>query len=108
MSIGCEEVDHAGPEPHHAHHPSDCASLRDAIGERSSFRRDAPRRVLPRHQPQRAAGYASIVNPVTTYDLHATVLYLLGIDHKRLTFDHDVILRRLTNVHGNVVKAILP
>jgi hypothetical protein len=52
-------------------------------------------------------GYASVVDPVTTYDLHATVLHLLGIDHERLTFYHDGIQRRLTNVHGKVVEAIL-
>jgi hypothetical protein len=52
-------------------------------------------------------GYASVVNPVTTYDLHATVLHLLGIDHQRLTFYHDGIQRRLTNVHGQVVKDLL-
>jgi len=52
-------------------------------------------------------GYASIVNPVTTYDLHATVLHLLGIDHERLTFYHNGIQRRLTNVHGHVVKDVL-
>ena len=52
-------------------------------------------------------GYASVVDPVTTYDLHATVLHLLGIDHERLTFYHDGIRRRLTNVHGRVVRAIL-
>jgi hypothetical protein len=54
-----------------------------------------------------AVGYASVENPVTTYDLHATVLRLLGIDHERLTFYHDGIQRRLTNVHGKVVEAIL-
>ncbi len=59
------------------------------------------------HGATDAVGYSSIVDPVTTYDLHATVLHLLGIDHKRLTFYHDGIQRRLTNVHGNVVKAIL-
>jgi uncharacterized protein (DUF1501 family) len=52
-------------------------------------------------------GYASVVNPVTTYDFHATVLHLLGIDHERLTFYHNGIQRRLTNVHGHVVKDIL-
>ena len=44
---------------------------------------------------------------MTTYDLHATVLHLLGIDHERLTYYHNGIRRRLTNVHGHVVKAIL-
>lgn len=52
-------------------------------------------------------GYASIVNPVSTYDMHATILHLLGIDHERLTFYHDGIQRRLTNVHGHVVKDLL-
>lgn len=51
-------------------------------------------------------GYTAEENPVTTYDLHATVLDLLGIDHSRLTFYHNGIQRRLTNVHGHVVKEI--
>jgi len=51
-------------------------------------------------------GYTAVENPVTTYDLHATVLDLLGIDHSRLTFYHNGIQRRLTNVHGHVVKEI--
>jgi hypothetical protein len=59
------------------------------------------------HGATDAVGYASVVDPVTTYDLHATVLHLLGMDHERLTFYHDGIQRRLTNVHGHVVKAIL-
>ena len=37
------------------------------------------------------------------YDLHATILHLLGIDHERLTFRHNGIDRRLTDVHGQVV-----
>jgi hypothetical protein len=52
-------------------------------------------------------GYASVVDPVTIYDMHATVLHLLGIDHKRLTFYHNGIRRRLTNVHGEVVRGLL-
>ncbi|KAJ3047419.1 hypothetical protein HK102_012922, partial [Quaeritorhiza haematococci] len=43
----------------------------------------------------------------TGYDLHATILHLLGIDHERLTVRHDGIDRRLTDVHGKVVKSIL-
>jgi hypothetical protein len=35
------------------------------------------------------------------------VLHLLGIDHERLTFYHNGIRRRLTDVHGEVVKAVL-
>src|SRR5262245_23484154 len=41
------------------------------------------------------------------YDLHATILHLLGIDHEKLTVRHDGIDRRLTDVHGHVIKDIL-
>ena len=41
------------------------------------------------------------------YDLHATLLHLLGIDHTRLTFRHNGIDRRLTDVHGHVIREIL-
>jgi hypothetical protein len=41
------------------------------------------------------------------YDLHATILHLLGIDHTRLTYRHNGIDRRLTDVHGHVVHEIL-
>lgn len=41
------------------------------------------------------------------YDLHATILHLLGIDHERLTIRHNGIDRRLTDVHGHVVKEVL-
>ena len=47
------------------------------------------------------------VNPTYCYDLHATVLHALGIDHKRLTFRHNGIDRRLTDVHGHVIKKIV-
>ena len=52
-------------------------------------------------------GYRAVENVVTWPDFHATVLHLLGIDHERLTFYHDGIQRRLTNVHGRVVREIL-
>ena len=52
-------------------------------------------------------GYRAVEGAVTVYDLHATILRLLGIDHKRLTFYHNGIQRRLTDVHGEVVEAIL-
>jgi len=41
------------------------------------------------------------------YDLHATILHLLGIDHERLTVRHNGIDRRLTDVHGHVITEIL-
>jgi len=45
--------------------------------------------------------------PIWCYDLHATVLHLLGIDHTRLTFRHNGLDRRLTDVHGEILKTIL-
>ncbi len=41
------------------------------------------------------------------YDLHATILHLLGIDHEKLTFRHNGSNRRLTDVHGEVIDDIL-
>jgi hypothetical protein len=52
-------------------------------------------------------GYNVAENPVSVYDLHATVLQLLGLDHKRLTYYHNGIQRRLTDVHGEVIGGIL-
>ena len=46
-------------------------------------------------------------SPVTVHDFHATSLHLLGLDHERLTFYHNGINRRLTDVHGHVVQGIL-
>ena len=43
----------------------------------------------------------------TNHDFHATILHLLGIDHEKLTIRHGGIDRRLTNVHGRVIKEIL-
>ncbi len=41
------------------------------------------------------------------YDFNATLLHLLGLDHEHLTYDHNGIQRRLTNVEGNVIREIL-
>lgn len=46
-------------------------------------------------------------NPTQVYDIHATMLHLLGIDHKQLTVRHNGIDRRLTDVHGHVVNDLL-
>ena len=51
--------------------------------------------------------YKAVKNVTYCYDLHATVLHLLGIDHEKLTFRHNGIDRRLTDVHGHVIKEIL-
>jgi len=46
-------------------------------------------------------------NKVHVHDFHATILHLLGLDHTRLTYRHGGRDYRLTDVHGNVVKALL-
>lgn len=46
-------------------------------------------------------------NPVHVHDLHATLLHILGIDHKRLTYKFQGRHYRLTDVHGNLVKGIM-
>jgi hypothetical protein len=52
-------------------------------------------------------GYRAAVDPVTVHDLHATMLHLLGLDHKRLTYLHNGRRYRLTDVAGNVLEKIL-
>jgi hypothetical protein len=52
-------------------------------------------------------GYKAVSNKVEVYDLHATMLHLLGIDHKLLTFRFGGRDMRLTDVHGEVIKEIL-
>jgi hypothetical protein len=51
--------------------------------------------------------YQAAEHPTYCYDVHATVLHLLGIDHEKLTFRHNGIDRRLTDVHGHVIQEIL-
>ncbi len=41
------------------------------------------------------------------YDLNATILHLLGLDHQRLTFEHNGVQRRLTNVEGSIIRQVL-
>ncbi|MSR54337.1 MAG: DUF1501 domain-containing protein [Gemmataceae bacterium] len=52
-------------------------------------------------------GYKTVEGEVSIYDFHATLLHLLGIDHMQLTYYHNGIQRRLTDVHGEVVGGIL-
>ncbi|MBX3445103.1 MAG: DUF1501 domain-containing protein [Planctomyces sp.] len=79
------------------HHPQGFSNILCGAGLRSGFAFGETDEL----------GYAARVDPVTTYDFHATVLHLLGIDHERLTFYHNGIARRLTNVHGHVVRDLL-
>jgi len=51
--------------------------------------------------------FRAVDAPTTGYDVHATMLHLLGIDHEQLTFRHNGIDRRLTDVAGRVITEIL-
>jgi hypothetical protein len=61
------------------------------------------------HGPSDDWGYkpANRKEPTEIYDIHATMLHLLGIDHTRLTFRNNGIDRRLTDVHGRVLEPLL-
>jgi hypothetical protein len=52
-------------------------------------------------------GYEAIQDKMHVHDLHATILHLLGLDHERLRYRYAGRDFRLTDVHGNVVKAIM-
>ncbi len=52
-------------------------------------------------------GYFAVENKVHVHDLHATILHLLGMDHKKLTFHFSGREMRLTDVHGEVVHGVL-
>jgi uncharacterized protein (DUF1501 family) len=52
-------------------------------------------------------GHKATENVVSTYEFHATILHLLGLDHERLSYYHNGIERRLTDVHGHVIKDVV-
>ena len=52
-------------------------------------------------------GHKAVDDVVDVHDFHATVLHLLGLDHTRLTYDHNGTKRRLTDVHGKVIRGVL-
>jgi len=52
-------------------------------------------------------GYAAVQNPVSVHDLHATMLYLFGVEHTKFTYHYQGRDFRLTDVSGNAVKDIL-
>lgn len=52
-------------------------------------------------------GRKAVENVRSIHDLNATILHLLGLDHEALTFEHNGIQRRLTDVHGHVLHEIL-
>ena len=52
-------------------------------------------------------GYRAVESPFKIHDLHATMLHLLGVDHRRLTFRFGGRDMRLTDVHGHVIRDAL-
>jgi hypothetical protein len=52
-------------------------------------------------------GYKAVEDVATIYDLYATILHQLGLNHTRLTFYNNGIERRLTDVHGHVIEPVL-
>ena len=52
-------------------------------------------------------GFKAVEEVLSVHDLNATILHLLGLDHTRLTFRHNGIERRLTDVHGHVISGMI-
>jgi uncharacterized protein (DUF1501 family) len=52
-------------------------------------------------------GRRAEVNPTTVWDFYATVLYLLGFEHEKLTWYYNGLDRRLTDVHGHVIQEVM-
>jgi len=60
-----------------------------------------------RYGSSNEVGYFVGENKVTIPDFHATILHLLGLDHTKLTYYHNGVNRRLTDVHGQVIEGFL-
>lgn len=52
-------------------------------------------------------GYKAVEKISSVYDFHATILHVLGLNHEQLTFYHNGLERRLTDVHGHVLQEVL-
>jgi len=52
-------------------------------------------------------GFKTAVDPVTVHEFNATILHLMGLDFDRLSYYYNGLDRRLTSVHGHVVKDVL-
>ena len=52
-------------------------------------------------------GRRAVEDVLSLYDFNATILHLLGLDHEQLTFEHNGIQRRLTNVEGEIIRGVL-
>lgn len=83
--------------PGRDHHPTAFTCFLAGAGVKKGYR----------HGTTDDVGYFVAENKVTIPDFHATILHLLGLDHEKLTFYHNGINRRLTNVEGSVIREIL-
>jgi hypothetical protein len=83
--------------PGRDHHPTAFTCFLAGAGVKPGFHYGASDEV----------GYFVTENKVTIPDFHATILHLLGLDHEQLTFYHNGINRRLTDVHGKVIGGLL-
>ena len=83
--------------PGRDHHPTAFTCFLAGAGVKKGYR----------HGTTDDVGYFVAENKVTIPDFHATILHLLGIDHEQLTFYHNGINRRLTDVHGEVIEGVL-
>jgi hypothetical protein len=79
------------------HHPTAFTCFLAGAGVKKGFH----------HGQSDEVGYFVAEDKVTVPDFHATILHLLGMDHEELTFYHNGINRRLTDVHGEVIRGIL-
>ena len=52
-------------------------------------------------------GRKAVENVLSIHDLNATLLHLLGLNHEQLTYEHNGVSRRLTDVHGHVIRQVL-
>tara|TARA_Y100000588_G_scaffold136949_1_gene150644 strand:+ start:3585 stop:5039 length:1455 start_codon:yes stop_codon:yes gene_type:complete len=52
-------------------------------------------------------GHRAVEHPASVHDVHATILHLAGLEHRRLSIYHNGIQRRLTDVHGEVITDVL-
>jgi uncharacterized protein (DUF1501 family) len=86
-----------GTEPGHDHHPQACTVWMAGGGVRGGMS----------HGATDEYGYHPMEGRVDIHDLHATVLHLLGIDHRRLTYRHSGRDFRLTDMHGRVITPIV-
>ena len=95
------------PDGHHAGQPDEArAATITRTPSASGWPAAASRAARSSARPTSWAG-ASIEDPVHLHDFHATLLHLFGLDHRKLTYRHQGLDVRLTDVAGKVVTKLL-